>query len=246
MNSNSTANHLTFYEAKDRILQATQTLFAEKGFDATSISEISKKASVNKALIYYYFANKEAILDIMLEQLFEESKSLSMNFIQDHILSMISNNLLDILPDRFHFVNEEAAKYFLQQMLQFYGRTIDFILERKQLVKILFLESLKSGKHHNDLFRFTELIKGNESNPLYQEIKAVDAEFAFPVEITVFNFFFFLQPLISYAVYADDFYNVFGIPEEGIRDHFMRSIQTLLPSFIAGPDILLSFTAKLV
>ncbi len=246
MNNNNEANHLTFNEAKDRILQATQTLFAEKGFDATSISEISKKASVNKALIYYYFANKEAILDTMLEQLFEESKSLSMNFIQDHILSMIADGMLDILPDRFHFVNEEAAKYFLQHTHHFYESAIDFILERKQLVKILFLESLKTGKHHNDLFRFTELIKGNESNPLFQEIKAADADFAFPVEITVFNFFFFLQPLISYAVYADDFNDIFGIPENGIRDHFIRSVKTLLPSFVVGSDILLSFTAKLV
>lgn len=42
-------------EAKERILHASIQLFSEKGFDATSVTEIAKSADVTKALIYYYF-----------------------------------------------------------------------------------------------------------------------------------------------------------------------------------------------
>jgi AcrR family transcriptional regulator len=37
---------------------AAEPLFAEKGFDATSISDISEAADAGRALIYYYFKNK--------------------------------------------------------------------------------------------------------------------------------------------------------------------------------------------
>lgn len=45
-------------DVKQRILDAAIKLFAEKGYAATSISDISSTAKVNRALIYYYFKDK--------------------------------------------------------------------------------------------------------------------------------------------------------------------------------------------
>jgi AcrR family transcriptional regulator len=45
-------------ESKDRILAVAERLFAERGYAATSIREISQGANVNRALIYYYFRDK--------------------------------------------------------------------------------------------------------------------------------------------------------------------------------------------
>src|SRR5262249_36808657 len=45
-------------EARERILRAAEKLFAEKGYAATSVQEITEAAEVNKALLYYYFEDK--------------------------------------------------------------------------------------------------------------------------------------------------------------------------------------------
>lgn len=48
-------------EARERLLRAAEKLFAEKGFAATSVQEIAEAATVNKALLYYYFEDKHSL-----------------------------------------------------------------------------------------------------------------------------------------------------------------------------------------
>jgi AcrR family transcriptional regulator len=54
-------------EARERILQKAEELFAEYGFEGTSIRMISKEAGVNIAMISYYFSSKEKLLEGLLE-----------------------------------------------------------------------------------------------------------------------------------------------------------------------------------
>lgn len=49
-------------EARTRILDAAETLFARHGFDATATSAIAKAAAVPKGLLFYYFPAKKDIL----------------------------------------------------------------------------------------------------------------------------------------------------------------------------------------
>jgi TetR/AcrR family transcriptional repressor of nem operon len=46
----------------DRILAAAQELFHQQGYEATSVDQVLKKAGANSGSLYYYFANKEALL----------------------------------------------------------------------------------------------------------------------------------------------------------------------------------------
>jgi len=46
---------------QQRVLEAAEQVFAEKGFKAASIREISKKARANVAAINYYFGDKERL-----------------------------------------------------------------------------------------------------------------------------------------------------------------------------------------
>ena len=48
-------------QLEEQILQAAETLFMEKGFDATSTTDIAKKAGCNQALVHYYFRTKEKL-----------------------------------------------------------------------------------------------------------------------------------------------------------------------------------------
>ena len=54
-------------EARTRILQAAEQLFAEKGYAATRVQEITDAAGVNKALLYYYFEDKRALYIALME-----------------------------------------------------------------------------------------------------------------------------------------------------------------------------------
>lgn len=47
---------------KERIMKAAQRLFAEKGYDMTSMRDISEEAKLPMGSLYYHFKNKEALL----------------------------------------------------------------------------------------------------------------------------------------------------------------------------------------
>jgi AcrR family transcriptional regulator len=55
-------------ETKERILDAAENLFADRGFPATSMRDITKAAEVNLAAINYHFGSKEALLIAVLER----------------------------------------------------------------------------------------------------------------------------------------------------------------------------------
>ena len=62
---------------KDRIMDAALSIFAEKGFQNSTITEVSKAAGVSEATIYEYFGTKEDLLFAIPEKIsndtFEES-----------------------------------------------------------------------------------------------------------------------------------------------------------------------------
>ena len=55
-------------ERKNEILNAANELFARKGFDATTISDIIEKVGVARGTVYYHFKSKEDVLDALIER----------------------------------------------------------------------------------------------------------------------------------------------------------------------------------
>lgn len=56
-------------ESRTVILDAAEARFAVQGFDATTIKEIAGDAGVNSALLYYYFADKDALYGAAVSRL---------------------------------------------------------------------------------------------------------------------------------------------------------------------------------
>ena len=54
---------------RQRILDAAESLFAEKGASGTSLRSITSRAGVNLAGVHYHFGSKDALLDAVLERL---------------------------------------------------------------------------------------------------------------------------------------------------------------------------------
>ena len=55
-------------DTKERILNVAERLFADRGFPATSLRDITSEASVNIASVNYHFGSKEALLAAVLER----------------------------------------------------------------------------------------------------------------------------------------------------------------------------------
>ena len=53
-------------DTRRRILTAATDEFARRGYDAAGVDRIAARARVNKALIYYYFANKRGLYHELL------------------------------------------------------------------------------------------------------------------------------------------------------------------------------------
>lgn len=49
-------------DTRTRILDAAESVFAERGYDGTSIREIVRAAGVNVAAVHYHFGSKESVL----------------------------------------------------------------------------------------------------------------------------------------------------------------------------------------
>jgi len=52
-------------DTRSRIQEIALELFTEKGYDATSLREISERLGVTKAALYYHFKSKEEIVESM-------------------------------------------------------------------------------------------------------------------------------------------------------------------------------------
>jgi len=54
-------------QTRDEVLRTARRLFAEHGYDGTSLQQIAGTMGVTKANVYYYFRTKEALLQALLD-----------------------------------------------------------------------------------------------------------------------------------------------------------------------------------
>lgn len=55
-------------KTKRKIFETSMKLFAKKGYDATSIEEITATVGVAKGTLYYHFSSKEEIFNFLVEE----------------------------------------------------------------------------------------------------------------------------------------------------------------------------------
>lgn len=53
---------------KRKIFETAMRLFADKGYDATSVEEITATVGVAKGTLYYHFSSKEEIFNFLIEE----------------------------------------------------------------------------------------------------------------------------------------------------------------------------------
>src|SRR5689334_737046 len=64
-------------ETREQILESARKLFAERGFDKTTIQDIVSEARVNLSLVSYYFGGKDQLYFACLEDASEYARQAS-------------------------------------------------------------------------------------------------------------------------------------------------------------------------
>lgn len=90
-------------ERKNEILDVAERLFAVKGFDSTSTSDILNEIGIARGTLYYHFKSKEEILDAMISRmmsrLVEKAQAIaaqkSVPVLQRLTMMMLSLNVSD-------------------------------------------------------------------------------------------------------------------------------------------------------
>ncbi|WP_351233476.1 TetR/AcrR family transcriptional regulator [Streptomyces sp. NPDC002133] len=59
---------MTGAERRQQLLDIGRTLFAEKGFEGTSVEEIAAKAGVSKPVVYEHFGGKEGLYAVVVDR----------------------------------------------------------------------------------------------------------------------------------------------------------------------------------
>lgn len=62
------AARMTGRERREQLVAIGRALFAEKGFDATSVEEIAARAKVSKPIVYEHFGGKEGLYAVIVDR----------------------------------------------------------------------------------------------------------------------------------------------------------------------------------
>jgi len=120
-------------KTKASILAVAERLFAENGYSETSVDRIAKTAGVNKALIYYYFKNKE-----------ELALSLFRSVRQD-LLAKFAGGPESVMPSPEQVQSE-----------------MDMVENKRDILALLLMESLRSGPASDFLFECGEVMAAQQ------------------------------------------------------------------------------------
>ncbi|MFF3665077.1 TetR family transcriptional regulator [Microtetraspora malaysiensis] len=66
--SSRSRRRMTGAERREQLIQIGRALFAEKGFDGTSVEEIAASAKVSKPVVYEHFGGKEGIYAVVIDR----------------------------------------------------------------------------------------------------------------------------------------------------------------------------------
>ena len=188
-------------ETKQKILKASIELFSQKGYDATSVNEISKKAKLTKSLLYHHFKNKESILIQIMNDYIKSAKE---------IFDDVANEINPSNIEEFHY--------------SFHNMICDFLSENKKIIKILLSELFKNQEITFNMFYIFNDFKEHFYSKANGHTKTNSNEFKSRIE----EFFIHFLPPIIFSVLNDawcEFYKIKSNDAQNIFIDIMNKIE---------------------
>jgi AcrR family transcriptional regulator len=66
--TSSSRSRMTGKQRREQLIQVGRRLFADKGFEGTTVEEIAAKASVSKPVVYEHFGGKEGLYAVVVDR----------------------------------------------------------------------------------------------------------------------------------------------------------------------------------
>lgn len=178
-------NNEISHDTKKRILEAALKVFSEKGKYGARMQEIADEAKINKAMLHYYYTNKENLYEKSLEFLFTTLFSRLWNFIEDDMSS------LDVL-------------------VKFIDTYIDFLTENSGLIRIIGREMIDGGPvlrkifskllHQEKTFNPLKLVVVLEKAKKEHKIRKIDPEQTVISILGMIVFYFMSRPVLNFIL----------------------------------------------
>ena len=114
---------MTGQERRQQLLDIGRRLFAERGFDGTSIEEIAAQAGVSKPVVYEHFGGKEGLYAVVVDREVERLTTVTMLLFQGphsrpkfeasavSLLRYIEENADGFRVSRFYCVDEAGVSF---------------------------------------------------------------------------------------------------------------------------------------
>lgn len=196
-----TNNPMTEFNDKQiEILQVAEQLFAEEGFDGTSIRDIAKKANINIAMISYYFGSKEKLLEaIVLNRISDMRLQLESIYNEDLPPFEKVDKLIELYISR---INKNRCIY---QIIHF-----EFSTKKRELNFDSFTEMKRSN-----LETFRNIIKEGQDAGDFQ--KDITVDLIPPIIMGTYFQFHMNKPL---------YLNILNLNSEETYNHYITTTLT--------------------
>lgn len=135
---------------KRKIFETSMKLFAEKGYDATSIEDITSEVGVAKGTLYYHFSSKEEIFNFLIDEgmnLLRNSINIKVDsqrkyidkiraivLIQIKIIVKYENFMTIVLSEIWgNSARSKTCKKYLEEYLQIVREIVEKGIEKKEI-----------------------------------------------------------------------------------------------------------------
>jgi TetR/AcrR family transcriptional regulator len=173
-------------ESRAAILQAAAKEFSEHGIAGARTDGIARAAKVNKALLYYYFKDKETLYGAVLDNAFSGMKT--------NVFLVLDSNL----PPR-------------EKIMAYVGAYFDFIASNQMYPRLMQREMMRAREGHSEhidrlVKTYFQPIYGRVGELLHKgiaqgEFRKVDPAHFVPSMVAMIVFYFSSAPVIQRIVH---------------------------------------------
>jgi len=200
-----------FNEKQIEILQVAEKLFAEEGFDGTSIRDIAKKANINIAMISYYFGSKVKLLEAIVVSRIADMRLQLENIYNENLPPFEKvDKLIELYLSRI------AQNRSIYQIVHF-----EFSTKKRELN----FESFTEMKRNN-LQTFKNIIKEGQDSGVFQ--KDINVDLLPPIIMGTYFQFHMNKPLYLNILdlNSEEAYNQYIATT--LTQHIKKTIKALL------------------
>ncbi len=139
-------------DKKQHIIEAAIDLFAQKGFEGTSIRDLAAKADVNVAMVNYYFGSKDKLFEALVEMKAGSARGILEELLKDKAMTSIEkiDRIIDSYIERL-FHNRKFHRVLHQELIMGQRESLqesiaNILMPNSNAIKSIIAEGIERGQ----------------------------------------------------------------------------------------------------